>query len=439
MKIRMRFGLGIILSVILCLILSNLAFADAGELAKTRAAIEARGAQWKAGESWVTRLSPEERRTLLGEKTLELGIVEPAGPSLAPAVPPDAIDWRDKDGYNWVTPVKDQQSCGSCVAFGAVATLESLVRIEENLPDLDIDLSEMHLFNCGGGSCNYGWYNSAACSYLQNYGTPDEACWSYQPVDRPCSDTCPDWQSRAVKITNYGYISGIQACATYVAIAPILVAFEVYTDFYYYTGGIYEHTYGEYEGGHAVCIVGYDTTGLVPYWIVKNSWDSFWGEGGFFRIKMGECDIESRSSYWMSGAILPEDPVASASLTPDSAVIPRGGTLGVGVTVTNEIDEAQIIYFATNVTLPNGTIYPPSGYLFGPYKVSLDPYESKSGHLSHTIPGNAPLGTYTYHGYIGKAGVGIINADQFDFEVIQGSAVEGPEDWETMVDRDFDE
>lgn len=299
MKIRMRFGLGIVLSVILCLILSNLAFAGRGELDAIRAAIEAKGAQWTAGESWVTRLSPEERRNLLGEKTLELGIVEPLSPLLAIGYPP-AIDWRDKDGHSWVTPIKDQQTCGSCVAFGAVATLESLVRMEENLPDLDIDLSEMHLFNCGGGSCDYGWYNSAACSYLQNNGTPDVDCWPYQSVDKPCWNTCPDWQSRAVKITLYGSISGIEPCKTYVAIAPILVAFEVYSDFYYYTGGIYEHTYGAYEGGHAVCIVGYDTTGLVPYWIVKNSWGLSWGEAGFFRIKMGECDIENRASYWIS-------------------------------------------------------------------------------------------------------------------------------------------
>jgi hypothetical protein len=83
-----------------------------------------------------------------------------------------------------------------------------------------------------------------------------------------------------------------------------------------------------------------------------------------------------------------------------------------------------MVGFATNVTLPNGNIYPPFDYLFGPIEVSLDLYESKSGHLSHTIPGNAPLGTYTYHGYVGKADVGIINADNFDFEVTATSAVE---------------
>jgi hypothetical protein len=62
MKISTRFGLGIVLSIISCLILTNLAFADSGKLDAIRTAIESKGALWTAGESWVTRLSPEERR-----------------------------------------------------------------------------------------------------------------------------------------------------------------------------------------------------------------------------------------------------------------------------------------------------------------------------------------------------------------------------------------
>ena len=127
----------------------------------------------------------------------------------------------------------------------------------------------------------------------------------------------------------------------------------------------------------------------------------------------------------------------SVTLSPDDTVIPRGGTLGVGVTITNNTDEDQIVYFATNVTLPNSNIYPPSGYLFGPFQVTLNPYESKSGHLSHTIPGNAPIGAYTYHGYVGKPGVGIIDEGQFDFEVIEAAAIAGPEEWKSWLDQEF--
>ena len=126
-------------------------------------------------------------------------------------------------------------------------------------------------------------------------------------------------------------------------------------------------------------------------------------------------------------------------LTAGATVIPRGGTLALQATIANNTDKAGIIRFATKVTLPNENPYPPSGYLFGPKEVTLNPYQSKAGHFAHTIPMGAPLGTYMYHGYIGRPGMGIIDEDQFDFEVIEAPAAGGPEDWETILDRGFNE
>jgi hypothetical protein len=124
---------------------------------------------------------------------------------------------------------------------------------------------------------------------------------------------------------------------------------------------------------------------------------------------------------------------------PDPITIPRGGDLVVQVTITNNTDQAGTLHFATNVTLPNGNTYPPSGYLFGPKEITFNPHQSKSGQLSHTIPVGAPLGTYTYHGYIGRSGVGIMDADHFDFEVVTAPALPGAKGWETTVDQDFAE
>lgn len=39
---------------------------------------------------------------------------------------------------------------------------------------------------------------------------------------------------------------------------------------------------------HAVVIVGFDMTGDIPYWKVRNSWGSTWGEAGHFRVAMDD-------------------------------------------------------------------------------------------------------------------------------------------------------
>ena len=78
-------------------------------------------------------------------------------------------------------------------------------------------------------------------------------------------------------------------------------------------GGVYTHQFSRALGledgynpfhltNHAVLCVGWgvtDDANQTPYWIVKNSWGSGWGESGYFRILRGsseaggECAIES--------------------------------------------------------------------------------------------------------------------------------------------------
>ena len=42
---------------------------------------------------------------------------------------PESVDWRDKGA---ISPVKDQQACGSCWAFAATAMIESYAQINTN-------------------------------------------------------------------------------------------------------------------------------------------------------------------------------------------------------------------------------------------------------------------------------------------------------------------
>merc|ERR1740139_1443483 len=93
------------------------------------------------------------------------------------------------------------------------------------------------------------------------------------------------------KIFGYGSIAtasgedGIQKMI--MSGGPVETAFTVYEDFENYDGGIYHHVTGGEAGGHAVKMVGWGVEGGVKYWKVANSWNPFWAEKGYFRIKRG--------------------------------------------------------------------------------------------------------------------------------------------------------
>merc|ERR1711924_331880 len=72
-------------------------------------------------------------------------------------------------------------------------------------------------------------------------------------------------------------------------------AFNVYSDFENYAGGIYHHVSGGLAGGHAVKVVGWGVENGVKYWKIANSWNPYWGEKGYFRIKFGEGGIDDQA------------------------------------------------------------------------------------------------------------------------------------------------
>jgi len=109
-------------------------------------------------------------------------------------------------------------------------------------------------------------------------------------------------------------------------------------------------------------------------------------------------------------------PMVECNLVPDATTIHRGGTLGFQATVTNNTDAVQVFKFATRITKLSGGKYPATGYLKGPVTVRLYPHGSISRNLSQYIPNTAPLGTYTYHGYVGVPG-NIYDECQFTFTV----------------------
>lgn len=221
---------------------------------------------------------------------------------------PASWDWRNVGGVNFVSPVRNQESCGSCYSFASVGMLEARIRILTNNSQTPI-LSPQEIVSCSqyAQGCNGGFPYLIAGKYAQDFGLVEEDCFPYTGTDSPCKmkKDCFRYYS-----SEYHYVGGFYGGCNEALMklelvhhGPMAVAFEVYDDFLHYHKGIYHHTglrdpFNPFElTNHAVLLVGYGTdpaTG-VDYWIVKNSWGTSWGENGYFRIRRGrdECAIES--------------------------------------------------------------------------------------------------------------------------------------------------
>ena len=144
------------------------------------------------------------------------------------ATPPPRIDWRNHRGLNWITSVRTQGTCSSCVAFATCAVLEARLRILLNDAARSIDLAEADLFFCGcGNCCEIGWTVESALQYCQNNGIGLETDFPYYPEDQNCVAitsvvTIRDWNSHTRDISRKWAIAN----------GPVIAGMKVYEDFY---------------------------------------------------------------------------------------------------------------------------------------------------------------------------------------------------------------
>lgn len=201
-----------------------------------------------------------------------------------------------------IAPIRDQQQCGSCWAFSAVEVLTDRLRIakkDKTSPVLsaeDLVACDKSDNGCGGGRLPTAW------NFLQNTGVVSDACEPYTSGSGT-TGTCQ------TKCTGSGDYTKYKAASSYavkgvanmqkeiMTNGPIQVAFSVYKSFMSYKTGVYQKKWYEIipEGGHAVKIVGWGTESGTDYWLVANSWNTSWGEDGFFKILRGKdhCGIET--------------------------------------------------------------------------------------------------------------------------------------------------
>ena len=132
-----------------------------------------------------------------------------------------------------------------------------------------------------------------SCSAQPEYDTPK----CVASCDANSTYTTKYSADRHVFASAYSIASDIKSIQSEIYTnGPVEAAFTVYEDFLTYKSGVYQHTTGSVDGGHAIKIMGWGVENGTSYWLVANSWNEDWGDKGTFKIRRGadECGIEDQ-------------------------------------------------------------------------------------------------------------------------------------------------
>ncbi|XP_050293415.1 procathepsin L-like [Anthonomus grandis grandis] len=214
---------------------------------------------------------------------------------------PESINWLE---IGAVTPVLNQEACGSCWSFSATGALEGQYFLKTNQL---IPLSQQNLIDCsrdyGNEGCQGGLMDYAF-KYVEDYGIMAASDYPYTQQNSICKFDAEKSILKVQSIVDIEFQNETQLAAAVGTIGPISVSVDA-SYWQLYSGGIFNDVYCGteiYSLNHGVLAVGYETdpTNGIEYWLVKNSWGDTWGENGYIRLaKNGrnQCGIATEASY----------------------------------------------------------------------------------------------------------------------------------------------
>lgn len=198
-------------------------------------------------------------------------------------VVPNSLDLRP-----FISPIRDQEQCGSCVDFAETEVLRDNMMLAGQDPG---NLSAQAMVDCVGNGCNGNELNIA--DFLLN-GVPLWSVYPYNGVAGKCKTGWPV----AARAKSWAYIgtkavASVQDIESYMVMNKSTVLITIYASntFQQYSGGVF-NTCENKTPNHAISIVGFDNEGAafdsngnlppgVGHWIVKNHWTTDWGVMGY--------------------------------------------------------------------------------------------------------------------------------------------------------------
>uniref|UniRef100_A0A663EST7 Peptidase C1A papain C-terminal domain-containing protein n=1 Tax=Aquila chrysaetos chrysaetos TaxID=223781 RepID=A0A663EST7_AQUCH len=197
-----------------------------------------------------------------------------------------------------VTPVKDQAVCGSCWSFATTGAMEGALFLKTGVLT---PLSQQVLIDCSWGFGNYacdGGEEWRAYEWIKKHGgiASTESYGTYKGQVR---------SEMLAKITGYVNVTSGNITAVKAAIykhGPVAVSIDAsHKTFSFYSNGIYyEPKCGESGAlDHAVLAVGYGVLQGETYWLIKNSWSTYWGNDGYILMAMKDnnCGVATEATY----------------------------------------------------------------------------------------------------------------------------------------------
>lgn len=211
-----------------------------------------------------------------------------------------------------ISEVRDQGWCGSSWAVSTASVGSDRIGINLDRP---VNISTQHLLSCvphqqgcDGGHLDNAW------RYMNRLGVADEDCYPYlAKVDRCRATKTANLRTMQCELQPSGRETLYKMGPAYSLnnetdimweifnYGPVQATMWVYPDLFTYRSGIYrKSSFGEQraKGFHSVRLVGWgeESNGFqtAKYWIAAQSWGTWWGERGYFRIARGvnECSIE---------------------------------------------------------------------------------------------------------------------------------------------------